>query len=54
MQGRRKSKKGGKCFNAAYLYALYGAVHNLDWREVPEAKKNQFKKFTAQLRKEFS
>ena len=54
MQGRIKTKKGGKCFNAAYLYALYGAVHDLDWRDIPEAKKNQFKKLTAQLRKEYS
>ena len=53
MQGRRKNKRGGKCFNAAYLYALYGAVHDVDWREVPEAKKKQFKKLTKQLRAEF-
>ena len=54
MQGRRKRKKGGKCFNAAYLYALYGAIHDLDWRDVPESKKKQFKKLTAQMRSEFS
>jgi len=54
MQGRIKRKQGGKCFNAAYLYALYGAVHDVDWREVPESKKRQFKKLTAQLREEFS
>ncbi len=59
MQGRRKrnqalNKRGGKCYNAAYLYALYGAVHDLDWREVPEVKKKQFKKLTKQLREEFS
>ncbi len=59
MHGRRKrtqsQKKGGggKCFNAAYLYALYGAVHDVDWRDVPEAKKKQFKKLTKQLRAEF-
>jgi len=58
MQGRRKrsqaqKKGGGKCFNAAYLYALYGAVHDLDWREIPEAKKREFKKLTKQLRGEF-
>lgn len=32
--------------NAAYLYSLYGAIHDLDWRDVPVAKKNQFKKWT--------
>jgi len=58
MQGRRlrakiQKKGGGKCFNAAYLYALYGAVHDIDWREIPEAKRRQFKKLTAQLRGEF-
>ncbi len=58
MQGRRQkakkqNKKGGTCFNAAYLYALYGAVHNIDWREVPESKKKQFKKLTQQLRDDF-
>lgn len=36
--------------NAAYLYALYGAVHDCDWREVPEAKKVEFKKWTAEIR----
>ena len=36
--------------NAAFLYAMYGAVHDLDWRKIPAAKKNEFKKWTAQLR----
>ncbi|MBL8891819.1 MAG: TfoX/Sxy family DNA transformation protein [Planctomycetaceae bacterium] len=36
--------------NAAYLYALYGAIHDCDWREVPEAKKVEFKKWTAEIR----
>jgi len=59
MRGRSKrtkthKKRGGNCFNAAYLYALYGAVHDLDWRDIPEAKKNQFKKLTAKMRKEYS
>ncbi len=42
--------------NAAYLYAMYGAVHDLDWRNVPAAKKLEFKKWTAELREsgEFS
>jgi len=56
MQGRRQlakkqGRKGGNCFNAAYLYALYGAVHDIDWA-LPEAKKKEFKKLTQQLRKE--
>ena len=36
--------------NAGYLYALYGAIHDVDWREVPERKKAQFKKWTAEMR----
>lgn len=41
------------CFNACYLYALEGAIEDCDWRMIPEKKKTEFKKFTAQLRKDF-
>lgn len=41
------------CFNAAYLYALEGAIKNCDWRAIPENKKIEFKAFTAKLREEF-
>lgn len=50
MVAREKSGRGGTCYNAAYLYALYGAIHDLDWREIPEKKRNEFKAFTAELR----
>ena len=50
LEGRRKTGKAAKCCNAAYLYALYGAIYDIDWREVPESKKTQFKTFTAELR----
>lgn len=40
------------CFNAAYLYAIYGAVHDRDWRDLPESKKDRFKRLTAKMRKE--
>ena len=36
--------------NAAYLYALYGAVHDVDWRDVPEKEKQRFKRLTAEMR----
>lgn len=36
--------------NAAYLYALHGAIHDCDWRDVPEAKKSEYKKWTAEIR----
>lgn len=48
--GRKKLGRSGKCCNAAYLYALYGAIHDIDWRALPEKKKNEFKAFTAELR----
>lgn len=38
------------CCNAAYLYALYGAIHDIDWRDIPEAKKSEFKSLTAEMR----
>lgn len=43
---------GGFCgkFHASYLYALEGAIRNCDWREIPEAKKRDFTRFTATLR----
>jgi len=50
MNGRNKTGNGGGCFNASYLYALYGAVHDLDWRDLPEVKKAEFKKLTEELR----
>jgi DNA transformation protein and related proteins len=36
--------------NAAYLYALHGALHDCDWRDVPETKKVEYKKWTAEIR----
>lgn len=47
-----RRQRGGttKCCNAAYLYALYGAIHDIDWRNLPETQKTAFKKLTAELR----
>jgi len=50
LEARQKSGGSAKCCNAAYLYALYGAVRNIDWRELPEKKKAEFKALTQQLR----
>ncbi|MEM9737655.1 MAG: TfoX/Sxy family DNA transformation protein [Bacteroidota bacterium] len=36
--------------HAAYLYALEGAIHDCDWRAIPEDKKEEFKALTASLR----
>ncbi len=41
------------CINACYLYALEGAIRGIDWRAIPEKKKEQFKEFTRQLRASF-
>ena len=48
--GKRKGGRAIQSCNAAYLYAIYGAIHDLDWRDIPETKKNEFKEMTAQLR----
>lgn len=48
--GRRELGRSAKCCNALYLYALHGAIHDIDWRELPENLKAKFKKFTAELR----
>ncbi len=45
-------QSGGFCgiFHAAYLYALWGAIYDCDWRDIPEEKKKEFKAFTQDLR----
>lgn len=48
--GRVEQGRSAKCCNAAYLYAIYGALKDIDWRELPEKKKAKFKAFTAELR----
>lgn len=48
--GRKAVGRSAKCCNAAYLYAIYGAIHDIDWRSLSEQKKAQFKAFTQQLR----
>ncbi len=48
--GRLELGRSAKCCNAAYLYALYGAIHEIDWRAVPEQKKKEFKALAAELR----
>ncbi len=34
----------------AYLYALYGAIQDIDWRKIPEEKKEEYKKFIKDLK----
>lgn len=51
LEGRRANGRSAKCCNALYLYALYGAVHDIDWRDIPDAQKQEFKSLTDRLRK---
>ena len=48
--GREKLGRSGKCCNATYLYALFGAIHDIDWREIPDEKKSEFKLLAAEMR----
>ena len=50
LEGRMKVGRSAKCCNALYLYSIYGAIHDLDWREIPEKKKKEFKALTEKLR----
>ena len=36
-------------FNAAYLYALEGAIQDCDWLEIPEKVKRDYKKYAQEL-----
>lgn len=51
LEGRKKLGRSASCCNALYLYSLYGAIHDLDWREIPSDQKEHFKTFTRELRK---
>ena len=45
-------EKGQFCskYNAAYLYALEGAIRDCDWRAIPKSSKKEYKEFTEKLR----
>ena len=36
-------------FNAAYLYALEGAIRDCDWLDIPEKIKQEYKKYAQNL-----
>jgi hypothetical protein len=48
--GRLQQGRSASCCNAAYLYAIYGAIHGIDWRALPESKKEEFKSLAAEMR----
>ena len=39
-------------FNAAYIYALEGAIRNCDWLDLPEELKQEYKAFAQNLQSE--
>ena len=39
-------------FNAAYLYALEGAIRDCDWLEIPDSVKQDFKKYAHALQEQ--
>ncbi len=45
-------ESGGFCgkYNAAYLFALEGAILDMDWLQIPEERKQAFKQMTQDLR----
>ncbi len=51
LEGRMKTNRSAKCCNALYLYSIYGAIHNLDWRAIPAKKKKEFKILTEKMRR---
>lgn len=50
LAGRQQQGRSTKCCNAAYLYAIHGAIENIDWRALPEKKKAEYKALAAELR----
>ncbi|THB79594.1 MAG: competence protein TfoX [Desulfobulbaceae bacterium] len=38
-------------FNAAYLFALEGAIRDCDWLDIPEQLKTDYKKYAQELQK---
>ena len=53
IENRLTKAKSANQISATYLYALYGALHDCDWREIPQQKKTEFKQLAARLRKQY-
>lgn len=50
LRGRVQLGRATLSCNAIYLYAIHGAIHEMDWRDLPVKTKEKYKSFTAQLR----
>lgn len=48
--GRQQNGHPTHGCNANYLYALHGAIHDLDWRQIPEQVKRTYKSLAAEIR----
>jgi len=50
---KKMYKEGDKYgdYNAAYLYALEGAIRNCDWLEIPEKVKKEYRAYAKSLQK---
>ena len=51
LEGRIILGRSAKCCNALYMYSIFGAIHDIDWKDLPEKKKVAFKKYAEKLRK---
>lgn len=47
-------KSGPSCLHACYLYVLHGAIEDISYNDIPEEKKQEYKKFTKDLRTSFT
>ena len=53
IENRMASGTNGNSISANYLYALYGALHDCDWRDIPQQKTVEFQQLAARLRKQY-
>lgn len=47
-----RSERGisNKRLSVNYLYALHGAIHDLDWRDIPQTAKHKYRTLLADIR----
>ena len=53
IENRMASGTNETSISANYLYALYGALYDCDWRDIPQQKKTEFQQLAARLRKQY-
>ena len=50
MIGRSQLGRSSQCCNASYLYAIHGAINDVDWRDIPPKQKERYKAFAKEVR----